>query len=88
MNEESTIPHKLTLNNRKELQISGVTEVVSFDEQAVIVKTSMGLLTIHGQNLQLRNLSLEGGQIAVEGMLTAFVYEEPQKGGILRRLFG
>ena len=88
MNEESTIPHMLTLNYRQELQMSGVSEVVSFDEQAVIVKTGMGLLTIHGQNLQLRNLSLEGGQIAVEGMLTAFVYEEPQKGGILRRLFG
>ena len=88
MNEEITIPHKLTLNNRKELHMTGVTEVISFDEQAVVVKTSMGLLTIHGQNLQLRNLSLEGGQIAVDGTLTAFVYEEPRKGGALRRLFG
>ena len=88
MNEEIPIPHKLTLNNRKELHMTGVTEVISFDEQAVVVKTSMGLLTIHGQNLQLRNLSLEGGQIAVDGTLTAFVYEEPRKGGALRRLFG
>ena len=88
MNEEIALPHKLTLNGRKELNMTGVTEVVSFDEMCVVLKTSMGLLTIHGQNLQLKNLSLEGGQVAVEGTLTAFLYEEPRKGGALRRLFG
>ena len=88
MNDEITMPHKLTLLSRKELTMTGVTEVVSFDEQCIVLKTSMGLLTIHGQNLQLKNLSLEGGQAAVEGTLTAFIYEEPRKGGALRRLFG
>lgn len=88
MNDEITMPHKLTLNSRKELSMTGVTEVVSFDETCVVLKTSMGLLTIHGQNLQLKNLSLEGGQLAVDGILTAFLYEEPRKGGALRRLFG
>lgn len=88
MNDEITMPHKLTLVSRKELNMTGVTEVVSFDELCVVLKTSMGLLTIHGQNLQLKNLSLEGGQVAVEGTLTAFLYEEPRKGGALRRLFG
>ena len=88
MNDEITLPHKLTLNSRKELTMTGVTEVVSFDENAVVLKTSMGLLTIHGQNLQLKNLSLEGGQVAVEGIMSAFLYEEPRKGGALRRLFG
>lgn len=88
MNDEITMPHKLTLNCRRELSMTGVTEVISFDENAVILKTSMGLLTIHGRDLQLKNLSLEGGQVAVEGTMSAFIYEEPRKGGALRRLFG
>lgn len=88
MNDEITMPHKLTLDSRKALSMTGVSEVVSFDENAVVLKTSMGLLHVHGQELQLKNLSLEGGQVAVEGRISAFVYEEPSKGGALRRLFG
>lgn len=88
MDNEITMPHKLTLSDRKALSMTGVTEVVSFDENAVVLKTTLGLLTIHGEGLQLKNLSLEGGQVAVEGTVAAFLYEEPRKGGTLRRLFG
>jgi hypothetical protein len=48
----------------------------------------MGTLAIHGKELQLKNLSLEGGQVAVEGTIAALVYEEPRAAGGLRRLFG
>ena len=88
MGEEITLPHKLTLTGRKELTMTGVTEVVSFDESTVVLKTSMGLLTIHGSQLQLKNLSLDGGQVAVEGRVCALLYEEPRKSGGLRRLLG
>ncbi len=88
MNDEITTPHKLTLNCRRELSMTGIAEVISFDETCVMLKTSMGLLTIHGRDLQLKNLSAEGGQAAVEGTVSAFIYEEPRKGGALRRLFG
>jgi sporulation protein YabP len=88
MNEEITTPHKLTLNCRKELKLTGVTEVIRFDENTVVLKTSMGLLSIHGRDLQLKNLSLEGSQAAVEGSIAALLYEEPRKGGTLRRLLG
>ncbi|MBR4971975.1 MAG: sporulation protein YabP [Oscillospiraceae bacterium] len=88
MTDEITMPHKLTLNSRKELTMTGVSEVISFDENAVVLKTSMGLLRVHGQDLQLKNLSLEGGQVGVEGKISAFLYEEPRQGGALRRLFG
>ena len=84
--QQPVLPHKLTLNERKQLTVTGVTEVVSFDENAVVLKTTLGLLTVHGQGLQLKNLSVEGGQVAVEGTVSAFVYEEPRGGG-LRRLF-
>jgi sporulation protein YabP len=60
--------------------------VVSFDENAIVLKTGLGLLTVHGQGLQLKNLSLEGGQVAVDGSISAFIYEEPRSGGLRRLL--
>ena len=89
MHEETiTLPHKLTLNERKNLTMTGVNEVVSFDEDAVVLSTSLGTLTIHGQKLQLKNLSLDGGQVTVDGNIAALIYEEPrpEKRG-LGRLF-
>ena len=86
MTESLGLPHKLTLTERKTMTMTGVTEVVSFDENMVVLKTSLGLLTIHGQGLQLKNLSQEGGQVAVDGTVSAFIYEEPRSGG-LRRLW-
>lgn len=86
MTESAALPHKLTLVERKSMTMTGVTEVISFDENAVVLKTGLGMLTVHGQGLQLKNLSVEGGQVAVEGTISAFVYEEPRGGG-LRRLF-
>ena len=86
MPESAGLPHKLVLTERKNLTMTGVTEVVTFDENTVILKTSLGIVTIHGQGLQLKNLSLEGGQVVVDGTICAFVYEEPRGSG-LRRLF-
>ena len=88
MTEQSLLPHRLTLNERSSLTLTGATEVVSFDENAVVLKTTLGTLTIHGRQLQLKNLSLEGGQVAVDGAIAALIYEEPKPAGGLRRLFG
>ena len=84
---EERFPHKLTLNERKNLTMTGVTEVVSFDETAVVLRTALGLLTVQGQALKLKTLSLEGGQVAVDGQISAIIYEEPRSGG-WRQLFG
>lgn len=84
--EEAHLPHKLQLNERESLTMTGVAEVVSFDENTVVLQTSLGLLVIQGQQLQLKNLTLEGGQVAVEGSIRALSYEEPQQTG-WRRLF-
>ena len=84
--EEAHLPHKLQLNERTSLTMTGVAEVVSFDENTVVLQTSLGLLIIQGQQLQLKNLTLEGGQVAVEGSIRALSYEEPRQTG-WRRLF-
>jgi sporulation protein YabP len=89
MEETLQLPHKLTLNQREDLTMTGVTEVVSFDDTAVVLRTELGTLSVHGQQLQLKTLSVDGGQIAVEGSVSALIYEEPRnKGGLLGRLFG
>ncbi len=86
MQEE--ISHSLTLQERKKLTMRGVSEVVSFEENLVQLRTALGDLAVHGQQLQLKNLTLEGGEVAVEGHISALVYQEPRTGGWLSRLFG
>lgn len=89
MEDRSLLPHKLTLNERKSLTLTGVTEVVSFDDTAVILTTELGTLSVHGTGLQLKTLSLEGGQVAVDGQVSALIYEDPRpSGGFFKRMFG
>ena len=88
MDGQPQLPHKLTLNERRQLTMIGVTEVVSFDETAVVLQTSLGTLLIQGRDLKLTTLSLDGGQVAVDGVITAMSYEEPrQRGSFASRLF-
>lgn len=87
--QQPILPHKLTLQERKNLTVTGVTEIVSFDETAVIAHTELGTLVVQGKDLQLKTLLPEGGQVCVEGTITALVYEEPKTAGSLwRRLMG
>ena len=86
---EDRMPHKLCLEERSRLTMTGVTEVISFEDTAVVLQTSLGTLAVQGQQLQLKTLSVEGGQVAVEGKVCALVYEEPRQTGTwLGRLFG
>jgi sporulation protein YabP len=89
MTEQKVFPHRLSLNERKELTVTGVTEVVSFDEETAVMKTSLGALTVHGRQLQLKNLSTNGGQVEVSGTVSALIYQQNKPtGSWVRRLFG
>ena len=83
---EIQLPHELSLKERRELTMTGVTEVVSFEEHAVVLRTALGTLIVQGRELQLKTLSLEGGQVAVEGSISALIYEEPRASGWRRWL--
>ena len=72
-------PHKLTLNERQKLTMTGVSEVVSFDEDSVVLHTNLGSLVVEGQELKLKNLSPDGGQLAIEGNIRGLFYEEPRQ---------
>lgn len=89
MSEGQNLPHALSLTERKKLTMTGAQEVVSFDETFVVLKTALGTLTVQGNGLQLKQLSPEGGSVAVEGEITGLQYEQPRhSGGWLSRLLG
>ena len=80
--------HSLRLVGRAELTITGVTEVYRFEEDGVLLQTDMGELTVQGEQLQLKELSLDGGRVAVSGSISALIYGRQQSGGWLHRLLG
>ena len=63
--------HSVSMSDRKKLELTGVTEVISFDETAVVLRTQLGTLEVQGQELQLKTLSIDGGQVAVDGLVVS-----------------
>ena len=87
--EETT--HHILLENRNRLAVSGVEEVESFDESAIVMGTSKGVLVVRGEQLHIEQLSLDGGALKVEGYVDSITYEEERTargGGLLARLLG
>ena len=66
----------LVLENREKLSISGVIDVLSFDDQVVIVETELGLLTVKGENLRINKLSIDTSEVIVEGNISHLSYSE------------
>ncbi|HIT56429.1 MAG TPA: sporulation protein YabP [Candidatus Galloscillospira stercoripullorum] len=83
-------PHHLILEERENLSVSGVVEVRSFDENTIVMETSRGVLVVQGEDLHIEKLSLDGGDLKVEGEIDSLTYEEGGrgKGGFLSRLLG
>lgn len=81
--------HHILLEERNRLTISGVEEVESFDESTITMHTNRGMLVVRGEGLHIEKLSLDGGDLKVEGMVECLQYEEDTSsvGGILSRLF-
>lgn len=85
--------HACRLENRNAASLTGVREVVSFDENQVVMDTDMGLLTIKGKDLHVSRLTVEKGEMEIEGQIDSLTYssnEAYRKAGqsILARLFG
>lgn len=84
----SVLPHCLTLDERKKLSVSGVEEVVNFDEGQVSVQTVQGLLLVRGENLRVDKLEKSTGELTISGLVTDLAYEETGPGtGFWSKLF-
>ena len=69
-------PHKVALDKRAYALISGVEDVISFDEKEVILETTLGRLTVKGEDLKVSRLTVEQGEVEIGGRMDSFVYSE------------
>lgn len=84
--DNAGIPHQLIMQERSKLELTGVSEVESFDENTVTCHTSAGMLTIRGDNLRLFRLDIDGTSLSVEGRIESLSYMDVRKGGLFGRL--
>jgi sporulation protein YabP len=80
-------PHTLVLENRKALTATGVSNVDSFDEQAVVAYTDLGELVIRGSGLHIDRLNMETGELTLSGEIVSMTYSDNRPaGGFFSRL--
>ena len=92
MEDKIGLSHKIVLNNRDKGNLTGILDVISFDENTIVLDTDMGLLTIKGKDLHVSRLTLDKGEIDIEGKTDSFVYSSNESYGkagqsFLSRLF-
>ena len=87
--KKGLIPHNCILEDRKKLSVSGVNDVDSFDETVIIAKTGFGELTVSGEKLHITKLSLEVGELAIEGNINSLAYTDiaEKSGGVFSKVF-
>ena len=89
-NINSSMMQNIILENREKLTISGVNDVLSFDDQIIILSTDLGLLTIKGTDLRINKLSIDTKDVKINGQLNSINYsvkQEKSNEKILTRLF-
>src|SRR5699024_9007299 len=72
--ERENNDHDIILKGRRKLDITGVKQVESFDNEEFLLETVMGFLSIRGQNLHMKNLNVELGNVSIEGKILDLVY--------------
>ena len=88
----TNIIQNLILENREKLTVSGVNDVLSFDDQVVVVETDLGLLTVKGENIRVNKLSLDTSEVILEGHISFLSYsdkeqEKSKDGGLISKIF-
>ncbi|MBR1539880.1 MAG: sporulation protein YabP [Clostridia bacterium] len=90
----SVAMQNIYLENREKLNISGVKDVLSFDDQMVILETELGLLTVKGENLRINKLSIDTLDVSIDGTINTLIYSDNasdkrvgKSGNFLSKLF-
>ncbi len=88
----STHMHKVTMTNRRSCTLNGVSDVLSFDIHEILLETQQGMLMIKGDDLHVNRLTLEKGEVDVDGRIDSFTYSDAGGSGhkgesLLTKLF-
>lgn len=89
---KGTLKHNITMQDRQVLLITGVNDVLNFDEVEIVAETQEGILIIHGENLHVTKLNLESGELNIDGEIDSLEYQKEgvfskNKGSLLSRIF-
>ncbi len=82
--------HSLYINNRESLDLTGVIKVVTFNEENVVLQTSMGGLSIKGKSMKVNKLNVDNGEMSIEGYVYSIFYNDKDsasKEKLLKKLF-
>lgn len=90
--EKKDIRHTVTMEKREKISITGVLDVISFDEEMIVAETEMGALILKGINLHVNKLNLEKGDLDIDGEIYSLTYEEngsigKDKGSLFSKIF-
>ena len=90
LKQAAELSQRIELTGRERLTVTGVEDVERFDETGIIMSTSVGTLVITGEDLHIGKLSLDGGELHVDGRIDSVSYEDggQERGGLFHRLFG
>ena len=82
------VNQNIIVENRQKINISGVEDVISFDDQTICINTNLGKITIKGYGLKMDKLNLDNTELLVEGEIVSITYSESySKGGIFQKIF-
>lgn len=89
MEENSRVIQNVIMESRKKLNVSGVKQVINFDDETILIETLLGRMTVKGENLKIESFNAQTGDLLAEGTLHAIVYMagENSGGGFISRLF-
>lgn len=87
---DNSLPHSVHIKDRESISITGVIEVMSFDDSSILLKTGRGGMAIEGSSLKIGRLSVENGELSADGKIDSVYYfsaDRKEKGGIFRGVF-
>ncbi len=90
MEDKKFKEQNIVIQNREKTVVTGVDDILSFDDELVIVQTDLGLLTIKGEDLKMNKLNLDNNELIIEGKTSAIAYSDAtqnKKQGIMNKLF-
>lgn len=87
-NNKTFSGHNIKLENRNKFEATGVINVLTFNEDNVILNTSLGILNIHGKNMKVNKLNVDNGDVTIVGEIYSLIYSSKEaKGNFMKKLF-